>query len=40
MQKADIRNGYPDGGFKLLANATRAEAAKMLALVHYLTNSR
>jgi len=36
MQTADVINGYPDGSFKPLANATRAEAAKMLALVHYL----
>ncbi|MCL1873847.1 MAG: S-layer homology domain-containing protein [Clostridiales bacterium] len=38
MQKADIINGYPDGSFKPLANATRAESAKMLAFVHYLMN--
>jgi X-Pro dipeptidyl-peptidase len=38
MQTADVINGYPDGSFKPLANATRAEAAKMLALVHYLMN--
>ena len=31
MQKADIVGGYPDGSFKPLANATRVEAAKMLA---------
>ena len=40
MQKADIVSGYPDGSFKPLANATRAEAAKMLAIAHYLMSSR
>jgi hypothetical protein len=40
MQTSDIISGYPDGSFKPLANATRAEAAKMLALVHYLINNR
>ncbi|MDR2713570.1 MAG: S-layer homology domain-containing protein [Clostridiales bacterium] len=40
MQKADIINGYPDGSFKPQANATRAEAAKMLAFAHYLMNNR
>lgn len=35
MQQADIINGYEDGRFLPLNNATRAEAAKMLALVHY-----
>ena len=40
MQTADVINGYPDGSFKPLNNATRAEAAKMLALVHYLINNK
>lgn len=40
MQKADIIGGYPDGTFKPLNNATRAEAAKMLALIHFLINSK
>jgi hypothetical protein len=40
MQKADIINGYPDGSFKPLTNATRAEAAKMLAIAHYLMDNR
>ncbi|MDR2713011.1 MAG: S-layer homology domain-containing protein [Clostridiales bacterium] len=40
MQKADIINGYPDGSFKPLANATRAEAAKMIAIAHYLMTNR
>ena len=34
MQKANIINGYTDGSFKPVGYATRAEAAKMLALVH------
>ena len=34
MQQANIINGYEDGSFKPVGNATRAEAAKMLALVH------
>ena len=38
MQIADILGGYSDGSFKPLGNTTRAEAAKMLALVHYLAN--
>jgi len=40
MQKADIINANPDGSFKPLANATRAESAKILALVHYSMNDR
>jgi hypothetical protein len=40
MQKAEIINGYPNGSFKPLANASRAEAAKMLAVAHYLMNNR
>ena len=34
MQRANIIGGYTDGSFKPQNNATRAEAAKMLALVH------
>ena len=34
MQRANIINGYPDGSFKPVGSTTRAEAAKMLALVH------
>jgi uncharacterized repeat protein (TIGR02543 family) len=40
MQISDVINGYPDGSFKPLSNASRAEAAKMLALVHYLMSNR
>ncbi|MCL1873844.1 MAG: S-layer homology domain-containing protein [Clostridiales bacterium] len=36
MQKAGIINGYPNGSFKPLANATRSEVAKMLAIAHCL----
>ncbi|MDR3295576.1 MAG: S-layer homology domain-containing protein [Clostridiales Family XIII bacterium] len=36
MQQADIIGGYEDGSFRPRGDATRAEAAKMLALVHYL----
>lgn len=39
MQRAEIINGYPDGTFAPRGSATRAEAAKMLALVHYAMNS-
>ena len=35
MQQANIINGYEDNSFKPRGNATRAEAAKMLALVHH-----
>ena len=35
MQQANIINGYDDGSFKPRGNATRAESAKMLALVHH-----
>ena len=34
MQRAGVINGYEDGRFGPLGNATRAEASKMLALVH------
>ena len=34
MQRANIINGYTDGSFKPTGNATRAETAKMLALIH------
>lgn len=34
MQQADIINGYQDGTFRPLRNATRAEAVKMLALTY------
>ena len=36
MQQADIIAGYDDGSFKPYGNTTRAETAKMLALVHKL----
>jgi len=39
MQRADIINGYPDGSFRPLGSATRAEAAKMFSLLHFLMNS-
>jgi hypothetical protein len=39
MQKADIIYGYPNGSFKPLANATRSEVAKMLAIAHCLMDS-
>ncbi|MDR3295575.1 MAG: S-layer homology domain-containing protein [Clostridiales Family XIII bacterium] len=35
MQKADVIGGYEDGSFRPQGEATRAEAAKMLAVVHY-----
>ena len=35
MQRASIINGYDDGSFRPRGNATRAESAKMLALVHH-----
>jgi hypothetical protein len=38
MQQADIINGYEDGSFRPLNNATRAEAAKMLAVLDQLIN--
>lgn len=38
MQQADVINGYEDSSFRPQNNATRAEAAKMLALVHRLMN--
>lgn len=34
MQRANVIGGYADGSFAPRGNATRAEAAKMLALVH------
>ena len=33
MAQAGLISGYPDGSFRPLGNATRAEAAKMLALI-------
>lgn len=36
MQQADILSGYEDNSFRPLHQATRAEAAKMLAMVHQL----
>ena len=36
MQQADIISGYGDGSFKPFGNTTRAETAKMLALVYKL----
>ena len=35
MHRANIINGYGDGSFKPRGNATRAEAAKLLALLHH-----
>ncbi len=35
MQQANIISGYGDGSFNPTGNATRAEAAKILALVHH-----
>ena len=34
MQRVNIISGYPDGSFRPTGRTTRAEAAKMLALVH------
>ena len=39
MQQADIISGYEDGSFRPFGNTTRAETAKMLALVHKLMTS-
>ncbi|MDR0819311.1 MAG: S-layer homology domain-containing protein [Oscillospiraceae bacterium] len=35
MQQANIINGYEDESFRPTGNATRAETAKILALIHY-----
>ncbi|GEM_PF-3564509 len=39
MQRANIISGYSDNSFKPLGNATRAEAAKMLAILNQIINS-
>ena len=39
MQRAGIVNGYEDGTFRPAANATRAEAAKMIGVLHYLMSA-
>lgn len=35
LQQANIINGYTDGSFRPLNNATRAEAAKIMAFIYY-----